>query len=301
MPSLLLWDDQGLENFNNWAKSPDYYPRQRELEILRAQGLDIARTLPQRLVLIELGCGSLSKTASILKNLEKEGHEVYYYALDVSEEALYRSLSTLKEQFKPFKNINVSGIVGTYDDCVEWLATSACLPVPAVTFLWVGNSIANLNQVEASVLMGQFREACRKVSVECSFLVTADCCASEDSLVKAYHPDVSASHSFLYHGLHHANRLMGKKVFNEDHWSCIMKYKRAENELHFSYAPKQDVKVDIDQLHVTLNKGEEIHYFMSGKWSQTQMRFIANNAGFEVSKAWADAQNEYYFYFLVSS
>lgn len=57
MPSLLLWDEEGLENFYSWTKSSDYYPKQRELEILRTQGLDIVRNLSKRLVLIELGCG----------------------------------------------------------------------------------------------------------------------------------------------------------------------------------------------------------------------------------------------------
>ncbi|TVY28507.1 N-methyltransferase [Lachnellula hyalina] len=293
MPSLLLWDDEGLENFYSWAKSPDYYPSQREMEILRTQGLDIVRKLPKRLVLIELGCGSLTKTVSILENLEKEGHEVSYFALDVSEEALRQNLGAMSERFKSCGKISISGFIGTYEDCVEWLTTSANLPVSTVTFLWVGNSIANLSKTEASALMSRFREACCKISIDCSFLVTADCCTAEDRLVKAYDPDVSSARTFLYHGLHHANRLMGENIFEANHWKCIMKYEQKENELLFSYVAKQDVEVDVHQLHVTVKKGEEIHYFLSGKWSQAQMRVIAENAGFEVRKTWTDAQNEY--------
>lgn len=57
LPSLLLWDDQGLTNFEAWTKSPAYYPKSRELEILHNHCHDIARSLPDRFVLIELGCG----------------------------------------------------------------------------------------------------------------------------------------------------------------------------------------------------------------------------------------------------
>lgn len=218
---------------------------------------------------------------------------MHYFALDVSEEALGQSLGAMRERFKSCGKITVSGLIGTYDDCVAWLTTSANMSVSTVTFLWVGNSIANLSKADASALMSRFREACCKRSIDCSFLVTADSCTAEDKLVKAYDPDVSSARTFLYHGLHHANRLMGGTVFKANHWKCVMKYEREENELRFSYVAKQDVDIALDQLHVTVKKGEEIHYFLSGKWSQAQMRSIAENAGFEVRKTWTDAQNEY--------
>ncbi len=57
MPSLLLWDDQGLRNFDAWTKAPAYYPKRCEWEILNNYRHDIACQFPARSVLIELGCG----------------------------------------------------------------------------------------------------------------------------------------------------------------------------------------------------------------------------------------------------
>lgn len=57
LPSLLLWDEQGLENFDAWTQCPHYYPKQRELEIIHRYKDEIAQSQPGELVLIELGCG----------------------------------------------------------------------------------------------------------------------------------------------------------------------------------------------------------------------------------------------------
>jgi uncharacterized SAM-dependent methyltransferase len=60
MPDLLLWDEQGMRNFNSWIQNPDYYPRSSELEIIHKYQDEIAQSFPSTLVLVELGCGYTS-------------------------------------------------------------------------------------------------------------------------------------------------------------------------------------------------------------------------------------------------
>ncbi|KAF9889671.1 hypothetical protein FE257_007179 [Aspergillus nanangensis] len=298
MPSLLLWDEQGLKIFDAWTQSPHYYPKERELEIITSNRHAIARALPEEFVLIELGCGSLGKTAAILTALVNEGRRVQYYALDVSETALVQSLGNMRGQFTNFPNIDFSGLIGTYEDCAEWLVHSAILPVHTVTFLWLGNSVANLSQSHASLLMGQLREACKAIRADCHFLVTADGCAVEDQWVKAYDPSEGPSRTFLFHGIHHANRLLGSAAFDEKNWACLLEPDRVQNELHFSYVPKLDLILDLGSSSVAVHENEKIHYFMSGKWNESQMQAIAEAAGYRVSHVWKDAQKEYGFYLL---
>lgn len=57
IPSLLLWDNQGLRNFDAWTNAPAYYPKRCEWEILTNYGHDIASQFPGSSVVIELGCG----------------------------------------------------------------------------------------------------------------------------------------------------------------------------------------------------------------------------------------------------
>lgn len=198
----------------------------------------------------------------------------------------------MKEQFKGAKHIHISGLIGTYDDCAEWLGSSS-LPASTVTFLWVGNSIANLGQSDASFLLADFRHACSKISAECNFLISADGCAVEDRLLKAYSPTEEPSRTFLFHGLHHANRLLGRDFFDEKDWDCICEYDKKQNELHFSYAPKRDLQIDIGLFSVQFAEGEKVRYFMSGKWCWKQVSALARKAGFEVGNVWRDAEGEY--------
>ena len=108
------------------------------------------------------------------------------------------SLQALQAEFKHFPDISISGLLGTYDDCVDWIANNtASLRTRSVTFLWVGNSVANLSKTEASDLMGQSRQACTIAGMHCHFLVSADACADESKLLKAYNPEGGLSSLFL--------------------------------------------------------------------------------------------------------
>jgi uncharacterized SAM-dependent methyltransferase len=57
LPSLLLWDEEGLRRFDQFADSGAYYLRDKEFEILQKRGRDIAVVIPTGSVLVELGCG----------------------------------------------------------------------------------------------------------------------------------------------------------------------------------------------------------------------------------------------------
>ena len=57
LPSLLLWDDDGLDLFDALTQTPTYYLHDKEVEILTQYANDMAARIPSGSVLIELGCG----------------------------------------------------------------------------------------------------------------------------------------------------------------------------------------------------------------------------------------------------
>ncbi|PYH48571.1 uncharacterized protein BP01DRAFT_389173 [Aspergillus saccharolyticus JOP 1030-1] len=301
VPSLLLWDEKGLKRFNEWTECPHYYPKSKESEILEANKHRMAEALPSKTVLIELGCGNLHKTLIILSALATQGKEVQYYAVDVSESALRTSLRALQAEMNCFPTIRISGLIGTYDDCVDWITNNpATAHAPSVTFLWVGNSVANLSKAEASNLMGSFRQACCTAGIQCRFLVSADACTDASKLIKAYNPRFGPSCSFLRHGIQHVNRLFGMSLFEDAIWDCTIEYDRQASEILAFYSPKVDVAWALDSGPVTVHQGEMIFFFRSGKWNEEQMGNIARQSGFQVSQVWKDSQEEYGFYLLSS-
>ncbi|GAP82423.1 putative duf323 domain-containing protein [Rosellinia necatrix] len=301
MPSLLLWDDQGLRHFEAWTNDPAYYPKHCEWDILRKYAADMTDQLPATSAIIELGCGNLSKTSWLLSHVAKKHRHLLYYALDVSHDALCANLRDLQKQFAASAHVWIAGLCGTYSDCAEWLADSPPLPVSTVTFLWLGNSVANMTQDDASSLMGQLRAACAKASLDCNFLVSADACHVQHRIRRAYDPTHEPSKLFFYHGIHHANRLLGRVTFKEEEWVAIPEWNKEEHELRYCYAPKRDVRLEIGELGIAVKKDEKIYYFMSGKWNETQMGSIARNTGLKIVKQWKDEHHEYGFYYLKSS
>lgn len=57
LPSLLLWNDEGLDLFDALTQSPSYYLHDKEMEILRRHASEMAKRIPSGSALIELGCG----------------------------------------------------------------------------------------------------------------------------------------------------------------------------------------------------------------------------------------------------
>ncbi|CEJ60630.1 hypothetical protein PMG11_09199 [Penicillium brasilianum] len=302
MPDLLLWDEQGMRNFNSWIQHQDYYPRSSELEIIHKYQDEIAQSLPSTLVLVELGCGSLYKTKSILSALACANRTVHYYALDVSEGALSDSLEELQTEFADRPAIKISGLLGTYEDCVKWLTDGASpcgLPSSTVCFLWLGNSVTNLGLSDASALISKFRNVCIGLDLQCSFLLTADCCTSDERLMKAYEPINGPSHTFMHHGLKTANEVLGWNVFDEKIWRCTVERDLDQNELIFRYRPAVNVSLDIGSTVVHVQKNEGIQITRSGKWSEKQMGWIADRSGFRIEHIWRDLKRNYCLYFLL--
>lgn len=59
LPSVLLWDNQGLARFKavRNTTSIDYYPSRKETELIKGNTAEIARTISTGATLVELGSG----------------------------------------------------------------------------------------------------------------------------------------------------------------------------------------------------------------------------------------------------
>ncbi|GIJ83252.1 hypothetical protein Asppvi_002071 [Aspergillus pseudoviridinutans] len=303
LPSLLLWDEEGLRRFDKFADSGLYYLRNKELEILQKRGLEIAAVVPTGSVLIELGCGSLQKTGRLLQALENQEKAVRYYALDVSLRGLTESLSELRKELGDLRSVDITGLWGTYDDCVSWISTQSDLePLNTVTFFWMGNSVGNMDHhSEASALLAQFKDACQASSLRCQFLIAADACEDIQMIQKAYDTRNSALHAFILNGLIHANAVLGREAFSLEDWSCESEFSPDESQLEVYYTPCRDVQVDVgDGCIYHIKRGERIRAISSGKWGKSLMVQVVSTAGLRMNRVWGDCSGLYYFYHLKS-
>jgi EasF-like predicted methyltransferase len=237
---------------------------------------------------------SLHKTSLILSACERQQRPVLYYALDVSIGELTESLTSLMKRMGPTQFVKVRGLLGTYDDCVAWLASDPKMVIQSsVTFLWMGNSIANLQPDDASLLLSRFSHICTKQGVRCQFIVAADACTHKTTIMAAYDTTKRPLHDFLLNGLRHANTVMGHNVFQTSDWTCAVEFNDRANVLNTYYIPRRDLQLDINGIAVEFRKGDQVLAITSGKWTEKDFHAVSVNAGLHIADTWRDMSRIY--------
>ncbi|GAW19309.1 hypothetical protein ANO14919_087950 [Xylariales sp. No.14919] len=300
LPSLLLWDDQGLNHFDRLSQRPAYYPFYGDIDILRKYGSGIRSSIPSNGILLELGCGSVRKTKLLLSGLRKQNKPVHYFALDVSRESLETSLGEIRKEFEDCDSITITGLLGTHDDCITWLSGLKMMQeYSSVTIMFLGNSFANAgSHEEASLFLERFRMACLRSHVACRFLVSTDICQSDTKVLDAYNPQTSEMRGFLFNALESANSTLDHQAFNPADWTPYIWLDSHERTLHFYVTAKQDLLVSLpvssNEIEtVAIRKEERIHLVSSGKWSKETMGRISEQAGFQIQHHWTDDGGDY--------
>jgi L-histidine Nalpha-methyltransferase / hercynylcysteine S-oxide synthase len=155
LPTMILYNDKGLEIFDQLTYNEDYYLTNAEIDILKRNSADIIRDyVSNGAVLIELGAGAMRKTKYLLEAIQESKKQVTYCAVDLAKDSLVQSLSPLVAAFPSIKFI---GLWGTYDDSLEW--TKHNVPTLSRTiYFWLGSSIGNLTRKQAADFMTCFQK-----------------------------------------------------------------------------------------------------------------------------------------------
>ncbi|QIW99332.1 hypothetical protein AMS68_004850 [Peltaster fructicola] len=283
LPTLLLYDAVGLKLFETITYLDEYYLTNEEINVLETYAIRIAERIPDGAILLELGSGNLRKIKILLGALDAMQKRIDYYALDLDESELKRTLSAIPEG--TFKHVTCSGLHGTYDDGLEWLQRSDIKARPK-TVLSMGSSIGNFNREDAAQFVRRFTSL---LSDRDSFLIALDGCQDSDKVTLAYNDRDDVTARFTINGLQHANDLLGKEVFHLDSWTAFGKYDAVLGAHQAFVSPKVDVEV----LGVAVAKGEWVRIEESYKYSPTQAAKLWQDAGAVESTCWLNKAGDY--------
>lgn len=180
--------------------------------------------------------------------LDRAKKHVTYYALDLMQSELDRTLADVPEG--TFQYVECAGLLGTYDDGLEWLKRpeNASRPKAIVS---LGSSIGNFPPEDAAEFLAQFGELLGQDDL---MLVGIDGCLDADRVYHAYNDRDGVTHEFTMNGLHHANRLLGYEAFEMNDWMAIGEYDSKGMRHRAFVAPKRDVTVE--GVHV--KQGEKV-------------------------------------------
>ncbi|KAL8944346.1 MAG: hypothetical protein Q9216_000531 [Gyalolechia sp. 2 TL-2023] len=287
LPTLLLYDEKGLGLFEDISYLDEYYPTNAEIEILRKHAAELATLIPQGCTILELGAG---KVEILLGALESARKNVQYYALDLSEPELQRTLSALP---KRWEHVQYRGLLGTYDDGLDWLQRPELDQQP-IWILSLGSSIGNFGRQDAASFLQGFANKLRKTDV---VVVGLDACQNKDKVYHAYNDREGKTHEFILNGLLHANRLLGKDVFKPRDWEVIGEYDEAAGRHQAFYSPLKDLIID----GVYIEAGEKVRVEESYKYSSSQSDQLWCQAGLVQQSCFTNSTGDYHLHVLVKS
>lgn len=219
----------------------------------------------------------------LLDALDRAGKNIEYYALDLMQSELERTLAAVPKH--AFTHVKCYGLWGTYDDGLAYLKRPENAARPK-TILSLGSSIGNFNRDDAVGFLAQFAETLKPTD---SFILGLDACQEPDRVYDAYNDRDDITHNFTMNGLHHANTILGKDEFVISDWEAVGEYDQVGERHRAFVVPKRDTVV----VGVAVKKGERIRIEESYKYNHKQSAQLWSNAGVIESAVWANQSGGY--------
>ena len=285
-PSVLLWDEKGLQHFEAVTYSPEYYLTNCEIELLEQHCDKIAEEIAPGSIVLELGSGCLRKIKILLDELEAQRKPVSYYALDLNRSELERTLNQISPS--SFRYVKCYGLLGTYDDGRQWLQHRPFIGRPKC-ILSLGSTIASSPASEAAEFLRGFVEAVKSSTQRTMFVVGIDGCQDGGKVWHAYNDSKGCNSRFISNLLLHANKVLGYEAFDPEDWKVEGEW-NAKCGSHDQFLIPQR---DLIASGVELKKGRGLYVVSSYKFDAEEQEKMWEDAGLELKSCWRTEPHKY--------
>ena len=296
-----LYDHMGSQLFEQICLQPEYYLTRTEASLLKRYAPVITNLVGSNIRIIELGSGSSSKTALLLRYLSSQKHRIFYFPIDISVSILMESTRRLKSQFP---NANIIAIRSDYSTGVD-RAAAKCMATDGVRgkknninksnnnsnqysklILFLGSSIGNFEPMAAISFLRSIRA---KLHTNDFLLVGFDLQKDESVLTAAYNDKAGITAKFNLNLLARINRELGGN-FKLEKFKHYAFYNREQHriEMHLVSNTTQQVYIEALDKNFSFGKGDSIHTENSYKYSLDQIAALAKDSGFGIKKEFTD-------------
>jgi len=283
LPTLLLYDEAGLKMFERITYLTEYYLTNAEIDVLTTYVDRIAECVPDNAVLLELGSGNLRKINLLLHALDRIGKRIDYYALDLDDQELRRTLAAVPHG--TFKNVKCHGLHGTYDDGLVWLKRPEIDSKPKCV-LSLGSSIGNFDPEEVTPFLHAYAKTIRAGD---SILIGMDKTMDAEKVTHAYNDKYGVTHEFILNGLVHANRLLGWEAFEPGVWKVHGEFDKVKGCHEAFVYPNKNVTFE----DITVQQGERIRIEHSYKFSDEKAAKMWKEIGVTPGAKWTNTEDSY--------
>lgn len=294
LPTVILYDRKGLDLFDQITYQPAYYLTEAEIECMKLYGKEITSYCKNGSILVELGVGSMRKTRYLLEPLTRSNKKVTYYAIDLEETSLR---SALEEMSREFPTISFCGLLGTYDEGLNYLAGQAGeLGDAPRCVLWLGSSIGNMKRKEAAQF---FVDVADKVLRVGDFILCGIDSRNDPAVVSlAYNDPLMLTDEFIMNGLDAANNLFNDpNLFDRSKFEYLSIYNSTlgRHEAYYRSLTDHVIKpISSDKFSsVEIKKGELINIEYSYKYSHDEVLALAQESRLSHITDWRDSTGRY--------
>jgi dimethylhistidine N-methyltransferase len=273
--SKYFYDSTGSRLFNAICNTPEYYLTRVEKLLLSGIAGEVARLIGPESVVIEPGCGNGEKAAMLLKEI----HPAAYVPVEISEEALSGTVNRISSQF-PWLNVIPA--------CADFTRSDvARLPAGRRLVFFPGSTIGNFEPLEAIRLLSRLAVLAAPGG---ALVAGVDLKKDPETLNAAYNDGAGVTAAFNLNLLARLNRDL-----NADFQIAKFRHHafydplRGRVEMHLVSSCEQTVHVAGEAVH--FDTGESIHTENSYKYTISEFRDLAGEAGWAPIGAWADADH----------
>ncbi|WP_338793348.1 L-histidine N(alpha)-methyltransferase [Bernardetia sp. Wsw4-3y2] len=291
LSSKYFYDDQGSKLFQTIMNLPEYYLTRSEYEIFESYKEQLHSQFSENIKtfnLIELGAGDGLKTQVLLSYFVEKATPFSYLPIDISAEALYQ----LKKRFtKTIPSLNFEGIEGEYFEALAQLKTKNSLAREDSTrniVLFLGSNIGNFGNEQS---LSFLKKLAQNLNQDDYLLLGFDLKKHPHIIKMAYDDASGVTKAFNLNLLRRINRELNAN-FNIEKFDFYSTYVPETGEVR-SYiisGAKQEVILKKINKTIKFEWGETIHTEISRKYSASQMKEIAAEAGFEFVESYTDCK-----------
>ena len=277
-----LYDDRGSLLFDAITRLPEYYPTEREREILGARAGEIARASGATTV-VELGSGTSDKTRTLLDAFASTGQLERFIPVDVSEGILRQAAADISREYA---GVTVHAVVGDFTQHLEILPAEGRRIV-----VFLGGTIGNLDPHERAQFL---RSLSATLDPGESVLLGTDLVKDLDRVVAAYDDSQGVTAEFVRNSLRVVNRELDAD-FDVDSFSYVPYWDPREErmDLRLRTEKPQHVCIPGAELEIDLAAGEEIRIEISSKFRIEGIRSELSAVGLDVVESWTDEAGDF--------
>ena len=288
IPSRNFYDERGSELFAKITTLPSYYPTRTETNILRARARDISSLVGSAPTeVVELGCGCGEKTFIILDQLIRDGRDIVFRPLDISQSAMNQMSATVEKRYGD--NLRMQGVVGEYIPGLAHIDADVLGQNRKKLILFFGSNIGNMTDTEAVEFLLKLHVSMKQGDL---LIVGFDLKKELRIIHQAYDDPEGVTREFNLNLLDRMNRELGAN-FNRAAFVHHPFYDPSLEAMVSWLVSTKEQDVSLTKLPhgwVHFREGEGIRTEMSRKFSFTDIRTLAERSRFRARDIYTDAQ-----------